>query len=80
MRDAPQGYYYVKTTSFAKMESQRRQRRTEPRPICVHFVCNFYVAVAGSSSDGVTISYALPVLWMTSYFYITALRRVVCFL
>jgi len=27
------------------------------------------VAVARSSSDGVTICYVLPVIWMTAYFY-----------
>ena len=31
-----------------------------------------------SSSDGIAIRYALPVLWMTSRFHIMALRRVTC--
>jgi len=40
---------------------------------------NFYtlpVAVSRSSSDGVAICYALPVLWITSCFYIMVLWRV----
>ena len=31
-----------------------------------NFVCGFIVAVTRSSSGGVAIHYALPVLWMTS--------------
>jgi len=35
------------------------------------FLCMLPTAVAGSSSDGVAISYVLPVLWMTSYLRIS---------
>jgi len=37
-----------------------------------YFLYILPVAVAGSSSDDSAIRYVLPVLWMTSYFHITA--------
>jgi len=41
------------------------------RPISTKFLCVLPVAVARSFSGGVAISYALPVLWMTSYLRIS---------
>jgi len=42
------------------------------------FLCTMRVAVSWCFTDGDVIRYELPVLWMTSFFHITALRYVVC--
>jgi len=50
-------------------------------PNLTKFVCMLPVAVSRSFSDGVAtvgLHYVLPVLWMTSCFYIMALWRVMC--
>ena len=45
------------------------------RPNFSNFICMLFVAVAQSSSDGVVIRYALPVLWMTSFFHTDPVAR-----
>jgi len=49
--------------------SVRSHSSKTTRPNFTRFLCMLTVAVARSSSDGVTIRYVLPVLWMTACFH-----------
>ena len=57
---------------LAYILSRKPHGRTSP-----NFLCVLHVAAARSSSGGVAICYVLPVLWMTSFFHTTVLRRCV---
>jgi len=43
-----------------------------------NFLCKLPMFLARSSSGGVAIHYVFPVLWMISYFHITALWHPMC--
>jgi len=68
---------YVRVSVCLSVSVRSYMSQTTPLNL-TKFSVYVAMAVARSSSDGFTMHYILPVLWMTSRLHIMALWRVIC--